>query len=61
MSEGEFVTIRPHKPVKNGPQDTDESTDTYDTIDWLVKHVAGNTGKVGCGAFRSRGSTPRRG
>jgi hypothetical protein len=47
MSEGDFVTIRPHKPVKNGPQDTDESTDTYDTIDWLVKHVPGNTGKVG--------------
>jgi hypothetical protein len=47
MSEGEFVNIRPHKPVKNGPQDTDESTDTYDTIDWLVKHVPGNSGKVG--------------
>ncbi|HXB75374.1 MAG TPA: CocE/NonD family hydrolase [Candidatus Acidoferrales bacterium] len=47
MSEGEFVNIRPHKPVKSGPQDTDESTDTYDTIDWLVKHVPGNAGKVG--------------
>jgi uncharacterized protein len=47
MSEGDFVTIRPHKPVKNGTKDTDESTDTYDTIDWLVKHVPGNTGKVG--------------
>src|ERR1035437_10105778 len=47
MSEGDFVTIRPHKPVKSGPKDTDESTDTYDTIDWLVKHVPGNTGKVG--------------
>ena len=47
MSEGEFVNIRPHKPVKHGPQDTDESTDTYDTIDWLVKHVPGNSGKVG--------------
>jgi hypothetical protein len=47
MSEGDFVTIRPHKPVKSGPRDTDESTDTYDTIDWLVKHVPGNTGKVG--------------
>jgi putative CocE/NonD family hydrolase len=47
MSEGDYVTIRPQKPVKNGPRDTDESTDTYDTIDWLVKHVPGNTGKVG--------------
>ena len=33
--------------MKNGPKDTDESTDTYDTIDWLVKNVPGNTGKVG--------------
>jgi uncharacterized protein len=47
MSEGDFVTIRPQKPVKNGPKDTDESTDTYDTVDWLVKHAPGNTGKVG--------------
>lgn len=47
MSEGQYVLIRPHMPVKSGPQDTDESTDTYDTIDWLVKHVPGNTGKVG--------------
>jgi putative CocE/NonD family hydrolase len=47
MSEGSFITIRPHKPVKNGPRDTDESTDTYDTVDWMVKHVPGNSGKVG--------------
>ena len=47
MSEGDFVTIRPQKAVKKGPRDTDESTDTYDTIDWLVKHLPGNTGKVG--------------
>ncbi|MCU1236417.1 MAG: peptidase, partial [Candidatus Solibacter sp.] len=36
-----------HKPVKSGPKDTDESTDTYDTVDWLIHHVAGNAGKVG--------------
>jgi len=47
MSEGDYVLIRPHKPVKNGPKDTDESTDTYDTIDWLIKNVPGNTGKAG--------------
>ena len=46
MSEGSFENIRPHKPTK-GPRDTDESTDTYDTIDWLVKNLPGNTGKVG--------------
>ncbi len=47
LSEGEYVVIRPHKPVKNGPKDTDENTDTYDTIDWLIHQVPGNTGKVG--------------
>ena len=47
MSEGDYVVIRPHKPVKAGPKDTDESTDTYDTVEWLIHHVPGNTGKVG--------------
>lgn len=46
-SEGEFVNIRPIKPVKNGPADTDESTDTWDTVDWLVKNVPQNNGRVG--------------
>ena len=46
MSEGDFTIVRPHKPQK-GPKDTDESTDCYDTVDWLVKNVPGNTGKVG--------------
>ncbi len=47
MSEGDFVNMTPHRPVKRGPQDTDESTDTYDTIEWLVHHVPNNNGKVG--------------
>ncbi len=47
MSEGEFVDVRPHLDVKTGPKDIDESTDTYDTIDWLVKNVPGNNGNVG--------------
>src|ERR1044072_8326082 len=47
MREVDYIVCRPQKPVKNGPKDTDESTDTYDTIDWLVKHIPGNTGKVG--------------
>ena len=46
MSEGEYVLIRPHNPNK-GPKDFDEASDTYDTIDWLVKNVPGNTGKIG--------------
>src|SRR5262249_20170249 len=45
-SEGKFVRMRPHNPAK-GPKDTDESTDTYDTIEWLLKHVPGHNGKVG--------------
>jgi putative CocE/NonD family hydrolase len=47
MSEGEFVNMRPHKEQKSGPTDTDESTDTYDTIDWLIKNVPNNNGRVG--------------
>jgi hypothetical protein len=47
MSEGEFVDLRPHQPLKKGPQDIDESTDTWDTIDWLIKNVPNNNGRVG--------------
>lgn len=46
-SEGEFVVMRPIRPEKRGAAETDESTDTYDTIDWLVKHVPNNNGRVG--------------
>ncbi len=47
MSEGSFTLTRPYKPNKQTPQDIDESSDAFDTIDWLIKHVPGNTGKVG--------------
>lgn len=47
MSEGEFVNVRPHNPNKKSNQDIDESTDTYDTVDWLVKNVPNNNGRVG--------------
>ncbi len=46
-SEGQFEEVRPYKIKKSGPKDTDESTDTWDSIDWLVKHVPNNNGKVG--------------
>lgn len=46
MSEGTFVNVRPHRPNK-GPKDFDESTDTYDTIEFLLKTVKGHNGKVG--------------
>ena len=45
-SEGEFVHVRPHLP-KKGPKDFDESTDAYDTIEWLTKNVPLNNGNVG--------------
>src|SRR6185312_11218483 len=45
-SEGDFVMNRPMRgPLNHTP--VDESTDTYDTIDWLVKHVAESNGRVG--------------
>jgi len=47
MSEGEFLNVRPHKDRKTGPADIDESTDTWDSIDWLVKHIPNNNGRVG--------------
>jgi putative CocE/NonD family hydrolase len=47
LSEGEFVDIPFHKTHFFGPADTDESTDTYDTIDWLVKHIPNNNGAAG--------------
>ena len=47
MSEGEFVNMRPHRPDKKGPSDFDESTDTYDTIEWLLGNVDKHNGKVG--------------
>jgi hypothetical protein len=47
MSEGEFVNIRPFNPDKKTDQDIDESSDTYDTIEWLIKNISNNNGKVG--------------
>lgn len=47
MSEGEFVNMTPHVADKRGPQDVDESTDTYDTVEWLLAHVDGHNGRVG--------------
>jgi hypothetical protein len=46
MSEGKFIDVRPFIQNKN-PEDIDESTDAYDAIDWLVKNIPGNNGKVG--------------
>ncbi len=47
MSEGTFVEMTPHIDVKKSKNDVDNSTDTYDTIEWLLKNVPNNNGKVG--------------
>lgn len=47
MSEGEYQQVRPFVPNKRGKSDIDESTDTYDTIEWLLKNIRNNNGKVG--------------
>ena len=45
-SEGQFVMLRPQRDKKIKGS-IDESTDTYDTIDWLIRNVPNNTGKAG--------------
>jgi putative CocE/NonD family hydrolase len=45
-SEGSFVMMRPIVDHKDAKQ-VDESTDAYDTVDWLIKNVAPNNGRVG--------------
>lgn len=47
MSEGEYVNMRPHIEEKKKKEDVDESTDTYDTIEWLLENVPNSNGRVG--------------
>lgn len=48
MSEGTFVNMTPHVKDKKDPKkDVDESSDTYDTIEWLLKDVPNHNGRVG--------------
>jgi putative CocE/NonD family hydrolase len=47
MSEGTFVEVRPEEAARQGGKAVDESTDAYDTIDWLVKCIPNNNGRVG--------------
>jgi putative CocE/NonD family hydrolase len=46
-SEGEYANVRPVLPVKRSPNDVDETTDTYDTVEWLVRNLATSNGRVG--------------
>ncbi len=49
MSEGEFDNMRPNIPGNDRKNKTavDEASDTWDTIDWLIKNLKGNNGRVG--------------
>ncbi len=47
MSEGTYDNMRAYIPNKKNNQDIDESSDTYDSIDWLVKNIENNNGNVG--------------
>jgi len=47
MSEGSFRFIRPYIQDKITAADVDESSDAYDTVEWLLKNVPHNNGKVG--------------
>jgi putative CocE/NonD family hydrolase len=47
MSEGQFVDVRPFNKDKKTDKEVDEASDTYDAIDWMVKNIPFNNGKVG--------------
>ncbi|MDP4207061.1 MAG: CocE/NonD family hydrolase [Bacteroidota bacterium] len=47
LSEGTFSDVRPFIAEKKSNTETDEASDTYDTVDWLVKNIANNNGRVG--------------
>ncbi len=47
LSEGHYENMRAYIPNKTDSTQVDESTDTYDTIDWLVNNVENNNGNVG--------------
>jgi putative CocE/NonD family hydrolase len=44
MSEGDYTTMTPNIP---GPDGIDESSDTYDTVEWLINNIPNNNGNVG--------------
>ncbi len=47
MSEGVNLEVTPYIANKKSKKDVDESSDTYDTVDWLLKNVKDNNGRVG--------------
>ena len=47
LSEGQFIEMHPHIDEPKAKTDVDESTDTYDTVEWLLKNIPNNNGRVG--------------
>ncbi|HPH91924.1 MAG TPA: CocE/NonD family hydrolase [Ferruginibacter sp.] len=47
MSEGKNLEVTPHIANKKSSKEVDESSDTYDTVDWLLKNIKNNNGRVG--------------
>lgn len=47
MSGGVFRNMTPYATERDGPEDVDESTDMYDTVEWLLTNVEPNNGRVG--------------
>ena len=47
MSEGEFINMRPVLTAYNSNKDVDETTDTWDTVEWLINNITNNNGKAG--------------
>jgi len=47
MSEGTFTHVTPHRPEKPTSADVDEQSDTWDTVEWLLRHVPNHNGRVG--------------
>jgi len=47
MSEGHNKEVTPYIPNKKSNKDVDESSDTYDTMDWLLKNIKNNNGRAG--------------
>ena len=47
MSEGTHKEVTPNIADKKNKKDVDESSDTYDTVDWLLKNIKNNNGRVG--------------
>ena len=58
-SEGTFLLSSQVDLTDPSPKNVNETTDAYDTIDWLVKHVANTTGKVGMYGVSYDGLTTR--